>query len=253
MAILSASDIERAVRVLVVAEESSLGVEVSMPVVYPGGDTVTVVVEQSSSGIVVHDSGFAAMRLSQNGISITRSIAVRLAEYAARFNCAFNGGRVTAIGDVESVGVAASLVANASRSVADYALEVKRHAESDFRNLVSDVLREVVGKRLRENEELRGISGRNYRVSAVILDETESDPLRFIASVANRAVVPQNFAMLYDLHGHYQNVENSAVYDETSDIRSEDRLLLQSTAQVFGLMEAKLRFKSIVGPAAGNG
>jgi hypothetical protein len=252
-AALSVSQIEDAIRDLIVAEASNLGIEVSVPVAYPGGDLVSVVIEQTKEGILIHDAGFAAMRLSQSGIQISKAVGVRLTEYAARFNCIYSLGRVSVRCDSDSVGVTAALVANAARSVADYALEIKRHAEADFRHILSDVLREIVGPRLRENEEIKGKSGRKYRISAVLLDAAEANPLNFVSAVANRQAVPLGFAMLYDLRGSFVGVENDSVYDDASDIREEDRALLSSVGSVFGFMEAKHRFRALLGSPAGIG
>jgi hypothetical protein len=196
---LDAAAIERAVKDLVVAEPSNLGVEVILPVAYSGGDLIAVVVERRQDAALVHDAGLASMRLSSGGITLTRSVIVRLQEHANRFKCVFADGGVSAECDSTSVGITAALVANASRSVADYALEVRHHVETDFRRTVSDTLRELIGHRLRENEEIRGSSGRKYRVLATLLDQSEKSPVNFIASVSTRNVVPNIFAMLYDI------------------------------------------------------
>jgi len=250
---ISRQVVEDAVRSLVVAEEVNVGIEVSTPVAYPGGDMVSVVIDQSAGGISVHDSGAAAIRLTESGIGITKHVASRLAEYASRFNCSFEGNRVSAKTSIATLEFAIAMVANASRSVADYALEIRRHAEADFRMVVSDALREIIGKRLRENEELRGKSGRKYRVSAVILDSAEVSVERFIVPIANRASVPHGFAMMYDLHQQFGGIQNDSIYDESSDIRTEDRELLGSVGQVFSFMEAKHKFRQFMGVVAGHG
>jgi hypothetical protein len=250
---LNISQIEDAIRDLIVAEASNLGIEVSVPVAYPGGDLVSVVIEQTPDGILIHDAGFAAMRLSQDGIQISKAVGARLTEYAARFNCTYSLGRVSGRCDASSVGVTAALVANAARSVADYALEIKRHAEIDFRQILSEFLREIVGPRLRENEEFKGKSGRKYRVSAVLLNPSQTSPINFVSAVANRHAVPASFAMLYDLRESFVGVETDSVYDDASDVREEDRILLSSVGSVFGFMEAKHRFRALLGSVAGIG
>src|SRR5208337_77169 len=178
---LDAGAIERAVKDLVAAEPSNLGVEVTLPVAYPGGDLITVVVERKEASMLVHDAGFAAMRLANGGVTLSRSVVTRLQEYAKRFNCGFSDGRVSTECDLGKVGICAALVANASRSVADYVLEIRRHAESDFRRTISDNLREIMGRRLRENEEIRGVSGRRYRVPITVLDKNEAVPTRAVS------------------------------------------------------------------------
>jgi hypothetical protein len=244
---LSADFVEKAVRDFISAEEIGLGIEVSSLVAYPGGDLVNVIVERVRSELVVHDSGSAAMRLSEQGISISKHVSARLVDYAGRFNCRFEGNRVALNCNIDSVGYAVAMVANASRSVADYALEIRRHAESDFRHMVADVLRELIGARLRENEDYEGKSGRKYRVAATILDASESRPIRLISPIASRAVVDHSFAMLSDIKLKYPTLANECVYDETGDVRDEDREFLSSVCEVYAFMEARRHFRELLG------
>lgn len=246
---LKAADIEEAIRALVTAEQTNLGVEVTLPVAYGDGEMVTVVVETADTELRVHDAGFSAMRLTAAGVTISKSVAVRLNEFAQRYRCTFASGRVTASGGPDDVPYMACLVANAARAVGDYVYELRRHAEYDFRGAVFDKLREIVGDRVRESEEFRGKSGRLWRVP-IILDPAHAHPLSFIAPLANRSGVPQGFAMLYDLWRAYPEVERDVVYDETSDVREEDRALLSSAeAKVIGFMETQVRFREIAGHA----
>lgn len=241
------ADIEAAVRALVTAQPLSIGIEVTVPVAYGGGDIVSVIVEQEGESFVAHDAGVGAMQLSAAGVTVNRAVAARLAELAARFRCSFEDGRVSARGAVEDVGVTACLVANASRAVADYVLEVRRQLETDFRIVVTERIREIVGPRLRENEEFRGKSGRRYRVPAMLLNSTGSAPAHFIAALAHRHNVERNFAMFWDLRRSFPDVENDAVYDEAGDFRDEDRELLSSVSTPITLMEAPLRFRAMAG------
>jgi hypothetical protein len=243
------SEIEKAIRALVTAERTNLGIEVALPVAYGDGELVSVIIEESDNALSVHDAGFSSMRLSSAGISLTRHVIHRLNELAQRYRCEFLHGRVTARATMESLPQIACLVANAARSVADYAYEVRRQADYDFRNTVFERLHEIVGRRVRQYEEFRGESGRLYRLS-VILDATEIHPQNFVSALAHRNAVPQSFAMFYDLSGAYPNVERDAVYDDVSDFRDEDRALLKSVStQVIGLMEAPFRFKGMFGHA----
>lgn len=251
---LNAKAIENAVRELITAEETSLGIEVLSLVAYPGGDLVNVVVEQTHSAILVHDASFAAMRLSEQGIAISRHVRRRLTDYAKRFECTLDGDRVCTTTDTNSIGYAVAMVANASRSVADYALEIKRHAEADFRSILVDALRDVVGSRLRENEEFNGGSGRNYRVSAVVLDEAESSPRAFVAPIPSHSAVEHAFAMFSDLRRQFGGVLNESVYDESGDVREEDRKFLGTVSDdVTPLMQAQLHFRKLIGVPAGHG
>ncbi len=248
MGILNPADFEVATRQLISARALPIGIEVTVPVAYAGGDIVSVVVEQAGDLLAVHDAGIAAMRLSSAGITLSKALSSRLAELAARFNCDFKAGRVSTSAHVsDDVAVAICLVANASRSVADYELEVRRLIETDFRFVVNETLRKVVGDRLRENQEFKGKSGRRYRVPGMLLNSSGSAPAHFIAALAHRQSVDRSFTMLHDLHLAYPDVENEAVYDDAGDFRHEDRELLNEVSTAMTLLEVPMRFRTIVG------
>jgi hypothetical protein len=243
---LTAADIENAIRALTSAEQSNLGIEVTVPVAYGDGSLVSVIVEQANAGITVHDAGFSAMRLSGAGVALSRNVVHRLDEFAQRYRCRFMDGRVLSVATGDDIAQIVCLVANAARSVADYVFEIRRQIEKDFRILVFDKLREIVGDRARETEEFRGKSGRVYRVP-IILDRALAKPQNFVAAIANRPAVPASFATLYDLGQAFPDIERDAVYDDEAGLRQEDRRLLASAdAQVFGWMEAELRFREFI-------
>lgn len=246
MATLTAADVEKAIRALITAEKSNLGIEVTLPVAYDDGELVSVVVEQNESGLTVHDAGFSAMRLTGAGVTLSRNIIHRLSEFAQRYRCGFVDGRVSSPATLDDVAQVACLVANAARSVADYAHEIRRQAETDFRVVVFDKLREIAGDRVREPEEFRGKSGRLWRVP-IVLDPTKTKPQNFVSALAHRQAVNQGVAMLYDLGLAYPEIERDAVYDDTADLRQEDKSLLTSVgAEVFGWMEAEHQFREFV-------
>jgi hypothetical protein len=242
---ISAAEIERAIRDLSVAEKTNLGIEVTVPVAYGDGTLVTVIVEPSKSALAVHDAGFSAMRLSGAGVSLTTNVNRRLAEFAQRYHCEFKDGRVTADATTDNVGQVVCLVANGARAVADYVYEIRRQAETDFRMIVVDKLREIVGRRAHEADEFRGKSGRLYRIPFV-LNSDLTKPTNFVSTVANRPAVPLSYATLSDLRGAYPEVERDAVYDDDAGLRDEDRTFLRSAdAEVFGWMEAEIRFRAL--------
>lgn len=247
---LTPAEVEKAIRALTVAEKTNLGIEVTLPVVFGDGELVSVVVERSGSGFVIHDAGSSAMRLTSVGVVLTKHVAFRLNEFSKRYRCQFVDGRVSAVAEsVDDVATIACLVANASRAVADYMYELRRQVEYDFRVVLFEKLRNVKGlaPRIRETEEIKGQSGTRYRIP-IILDPAQSRPQNFISAVANRSIVPRSVAMFFDVGPLYPNVERDAVYDDHSDIRREDKVLLQSVGtQVFPITEAQLRFARVIG------
>jgi hypothetical protein len=245
---ITAAEVERLVRSLTAVEKTNVGIEVTVPVAYGDGELVTVVVEHTKDALVVHDASFSAMRLSNAGVSFTPNVNHRLAELAARYGCKFREGRVgSAAESIEGLPHVVALVANAARAVADYAYEIKRLAETDFRLVVVEKLREIAGSRARDPDEFKGASGRRYRLPFVLNKEL-SRPEHFISTLAHRSNVPQVFATYSDLRGAWPAVERDAIYDDAAHLRDEDRTFLRTsdTATVFGWMEAEKRFKEFV-------
>jgi hypothetical protein len=165
---LTPGDIEVAVRDLIVAERINLGVEVTVPVAYGDGELVSVVVEHGRGEYTIHDSAFSAMRLSGAGVNFTPNVIRRMSEFAQRYHCQFADGRVFAKASADDVARVVCLVANAARAVADYKYEIRQQTEADFRVIVFDKLREIVGERAHEADEFRGKSGRLYRIPFVL-------------------------------------------------------------------------------------
>lgn len=239
---LTPAEVEKAIRALTIAEQTNLGIEVTLPVAFGDGELIGVVIEGAAEGYLIHDAGLSSMRLTSAGISLTKHVAFRLNEFSRRYQCKFSEGRVSINASPDDVALKACLVANAARAVSDYAYEIRRQAEYDFRVVVFDKLREIVGARARETEEIKGESGTRYRIP-IILDPRQSRPQNFVSPVANHSIVARSVAMFFDLQSLYPGVERDAVYDNEADIRKEDRSLLTSVGtKVFAISEARLHF-----------
>ena len=79
---ITQEELESAARALVAARKTNLGVEVTMPVIYPNGQAVTVVVNVDGGDYIVHDAGFGAMYLTSAGIRLSKQLARRLVALA---------------------------------------------------------------------------------------------------------------------------------------------------------------------------
>lgn len=242
---LEPAELEAASRALITATETSLGIEVTMPVVYPDGQAVTVVVTVEGGNYVVHDAGLGSMYLTNAGQTFTRRIKARLASLAKRYECDFIDGRMTRQCSADQLAIAIALVANASRSVGDQAADVSHRSEAELITSVTNRLREFIGKRLRVNEGIKGRSGREYRVHNVVLDSNEKSPIAFVEPISNRAIVPARFTEFSDLQNFYGLAHNIAVYDDAESLSDPDMRLLREVCEPLPFRETRDRFKRI--------
>jgi hypothetical protein len=232
---LSPTELQAATRALVNARRTNLGIEVTMPVVYPTGQMVTVVITVADGDYLVHDAGLGAMCLTSAGARLSAQLERRLMELARHYGCEFIDGRMSRYASESQLALAIVMVANASRTVGDQSIYIRRQHETDFRKVVADRVRGIAGRRLRESEEILGQSGRAYHVPNVVLDQLEREPVAFIIPLSSRALVKPHFADFWDLRQRFQSVENDSVYDEAEAFRPEDWNLLRAVSEIVPL------------------
>ncbi|HZK90444.1 MAG TPA: hypothetical protein VFC56_09890 [Stellaceae bacterium] len=248
---LTPEEIEAASRAIITARESSMGIEINTPVIYPNGQCVTVTVTMEGGEYVVHDAGLGAMYLTAEGVRMSRQLGERLAAMAARYECEFIDGRMMRRCSSDDVAIAAMLVANASRTVGDQAVEVRRQSEGEFRYAVSERLHDLVGSRWRENQLFQGASGRSYRISSLIMDETETAPIAFVFPLPSRSAVPAQFTEMYDLRAAFPRIANDSVYNDAGDFRvREDGWLLEKVSVLIPFSEMQSRLPTMLATRA---
>jgi hypothetical protein len=244
---LTSKEIEAASRALVSARETVMGVEITTPVIYPNGECVTVNVTMEGGEYIVHDAGLGAMYLTAEGVRMSRHLSERLAALAAHYECEFIEGRMMRRCSTDEVAIAAMLVANASRTVGDQAIEVRRQSESEFRYAVSERVRDLVGSRWRENQLFHGASGRAYRIGNVILDPAEAAPIAFVFALSSRSTVPNQFTEMYDLRAAHPLITNDSVYNDAGDFRvREDGWLLEKVSVLIPFSEMQARMPTML-------
>lgn len=242
----SAGEVEALARSLVQAQETSLGAEVTTHVAYPNGDLVRVNVACGADGIFVSDLSAGSMYLAEIGINLNAQQRTRVQTEVAHYGCQFEKGRVFRQCARDELPDAIALVANASRTVADYGTEARRQFDADFRLTVIERLRHTVGHRLREREAVAGRSGRSYRVGGVVLDRKEVRPLAFIEAFASRNIIGDRFMAFSDLKREFQAVEMISVYDDTLPWHEADLNVLGQVSSVIAYSKSELRFRELV-------
>lgn len=212
-----------------------------MPVVYPNGQMITVVISAERGDYVVHDAGSGAMCLTASGAKLSAQLERRLAELAQHYGCEFIDGRMMRRASEQQLALAIVMVANASRTVGDQSIYIRRQQDADFREAVTERVREIVGKRLRSGEDVRGFSGRIYH-PAIVLDKAERAPLAFVLPLATRSVVQAHFAEFWDLQKINPKVTNESIYDERAGFRDEDLTLLREVTELTPFRSIHERF-----------
>jgi hypothetical protein len=232
MAEISETEVRAGLCALVTVQATNLGVEIALPIVLPNGEATTVVVNPDGDGFLVHDASAAISYLNSEGMKIGTALRGRLTLSASRYGCHLIGNRVGIRGNHDQLPFLITAVANASRAVADHALEMRRPSDGDFREVVLDHLRSFAGSRVRENQQIKGASGRVYKVPGLILDRAERQPVAFISTISNRASIPTQLTELFDLKNAHEAIDREAIYDERSDLREEDKRLMEKVSEI---------------------
>jgi hypothetical protein len=249
MSIVTATEVEAAVRGLCIAQMTNIGIDISMPVILPDGDFVNVTVVEDGDAFLVHDGSSAVMSLAAVGAKTGADARKKFLPMITRFGCDMSGDRIQRRVSREHVGVAAVMVSNAARSIADTALEFRRRSEFDFRKAVSEKVADAVGKRARFNQEVKGQSGRVYHVQNVILDSLEKRPIAFLESVANRTAVAGHFTEFFDIKSANDMIVYASVYDDTSDLRDVDTRLLSNVSRVISYSGSAIEIAALAAAA----
>lgn len=235
MSKLSVDELEAASRSLVTARETNLGFEVELPVVYPNGQRVAVVINVAGGAYVVHDAGMGAMYLTDAGVSLTKEISGRLRKLADTYGCEFISGRMTKSCSEKQLAVAIALVANASRAVGDQIYEQREGRVRDFRREVATtVARTVSDTRLKKSAMIVGESGTSYRVSNIVLAMDKQSELAFVEPISDQTAVDRRFREFFDIarNDEYANVHRISVYDDRMSWRDGDLAVLNKVSNI---------------------
>lgn len=244
----TAESLEAACRELVRVERTSLGLEVQLPVIYPNGDLVTVVVTEENGQTIVHDGGFAAMTLATAGVVITKKMKARIAALSNHYGCEFSNERMVKVAKRDNLPLVVAVVANASRTIADQLLQSRANPLFNFRQEVIDRVKEYVGaKRVRENEAVIGKSGTQYSIGAVVLDGALRSPVAYVEAVKDLDGVNKRFREFYDISQLLFSPEPDRIilYDDKAHLRQGDLIILQDVSNVVRFSDAETRFRQL--------
>jgi hypothetical protein len=196
----------------------------------------------------VHDAGFAAMMLANHAVRLTSKMKARIVELSRHYGCEFTNDRMSRVvpsAQISEVAVAITVVANASRTIADQLLHVPTQPIVSFKQTVIERVREYVGaSRVRENEPVIGKSGTEYFIGAAVLDSRLSKPVAYVEAVRDIDGVNKRFREFSDISlvPDLRDMTRIVLYDDHANLRQGDLLVLQEVSNVVRFSDAKARF-----------
>lgn len=245
---LSETLLKSAICAMTEAVHTSQGYEVALPQAYHSGHAVCVVVRPEANGYMVHDNSYAAMLLSDHGAKVGKRFHDRLLPMVESYGCELNGFRVQRTCEsIENIGLAMALVGCASRLVADVLLETAPQPIYDFKSSLLSRVSDIIGaRRVRANQDVTGVFGAHYKISAVILDEEEDHAVAFVEPVADREAVSRKFKEFYDIMRNpaFEHVARVAVVEDRNNISPGDSLLLQEVSNLVRFSDVPKRLEA---------
>jgi hypothetical protein len=225
---------------VVISEAPADGVRVSTHVLYPSNGTVSVVIRGGAASFMVSDDGGGVQELTSAGINAT------LSDRAIRAQLRFNGLQVergaiiTPLVPLEAIPAAILLVANASRTVAEWGLN--HLAFSTVRNFKEDLaqlLDRYFHDQLRTDEMIVGRSNKPHKFGHVIYLGGDRkllvDPVINDASSINSRVVANMDVKMAE----NPLIEQIIVYDDSLRWKSSDLKLLELGARTVAFSQAQ--------------
>lgn len=234
------------VAALVSVRPSRDGYLVELPVLYPTGDLVAIEVMPEGSGFLVTDSGHATMALLSHGANLTTTLEKRLASLAAHYGCEYQSGRMFKRVEADEVAITTSIVANASRSIADQILSLPAMPIIDFRIEALEAIRSAVGeRRVQENASLAGESGSRYGATAIILSLDGERQIGVVEPVRDHEAATKRFREFWDISRNValQGLARIAMYDDRRNWQAADLSLLEHVANVVRLSDIRRRLE----------
>lgn len=199
---------------------------------YPGGDSVLVVVSDGKAGYLVSDDGAGWRALLEAGVEPSPSSHGGKAEAIARMmGVELSRGSFVADGVSEAqLGAAIVLVANASqRWVIDILRERHQRVERDLRKHVSDALSKLFAKdQIVSHARLSGATSKTYEFANVV----DLSMRRLIVEpVPNHpSAIASSFLKLTDVHNAHPDYAREVIIEGQDDWKSEDLAVLSEAS-----------------------
>lgn len=213
--------------------EYAEGVYVTTPCMYPGNSFVQVIVYGAQNTFSVSDNGGAIRELEGTGASVLKTDKI-LRAFVKDAGLNYKDGSIFApICSLEELPIAISMVANASKEMADWLFQTTKVKRTrDFKAIVRAFLKSNFENKLLNNGVIVGASNKPHAFENVLVLSASKkliiDPVILDPSSINARVVANMDVRLAGIEG----LEQRIIYDDEDDWHAEDLNLLQVGASV---------------------
>jgi hypothetical protein len=200
---------------------------------YPGGDSVLVVVSAAAGGHRVSDDGGGWRALLDAGIEpAPSSHGKRARSIAQTMGLEYVRGAFVADEVSEAqLGAAIVIVANASQKwVSEVLGERQQRAERHFRRRVSDALEELFAEsKINRQVQLNGATSKTYEFANIV---TLRDRRVIVEPVFNHAgAIAASFLKLVDVHNAHPELAREVVIEDEDEWTSENLSVLSQASE----------------------
>lgn len=212
------------------------GVSVPTHCLYPSNSVVKVVVEGGEGQFVVDDNAGAIEELDsvkaapRNSAGLVARIVRPLGLQVSERGAIFSSG--VALSELEATIV---LVANASKSAAEYLLDVVKPPRRNLRSVVEHILEKEFKSKWTRDSKVVGASNKQHKFDYVVQLKGDRQLLLDVVSPEANSINSAVVAHL-DVHqGHDEKLEQRIVYDDQQSWSTSDLALLKVGARAVPL------------------
>lgn len=231
---------------IVTATPTEDGVRVSTHVLYPSNGAVSVVVRGGAEHFQISDEGAGVAEFASAGISTIASDRM-LAHQVKRLGLLVYGGAIMSpMVPADAVPAAILLVANASRSIAEWGLSnLHFRVHRNFRRDLAELLGRYFHDNLKNDAPIIGKSNKPHKFGHVIyLDGDRKllvDPVVNEASSINARLVANLDVRLAE----NPDIKQLIVYDDSLNWKSSDLRLLEMGARTVAFSRAEAEIQKL--------
>lgn len=209
------------------------GLSVVTQCLYPGGDSVSVIVCGAADGYRVSDDGSGWRALLDAGIEPSPSSHGRRARSIAQaMGLEYVRGSFVADEVSEGqLGAAIVVVANASQKwVSEVLGERQQRTERHFRRRVADALEQLFSRsKISRQAQLTGATSKTYEFANIV---QVGDRRVIVVPVLNHAgAIAASFLKLVDVHNAHPELAREVVIEDENEWASEDLSVLSQASE----------------------